>query len=86
MTLCFFLQLSHDISITQERFSGFTELSRSLGDRAETANIWAKASKEFRKVGKAWEAKLKEDLQASKGTTWVLEARVVKNNEVISKE
>lgn len=37
-------------------------------------------------MGEAQEANLKEDQQASKGTTQELEARVAKNNEVITGE
>lgn len=52
----------------------------------ETTKARVEVYEELRKASEALDAKLKDDLQAPKGTTLVLEARVVKNSDTIAKE
>lgn len=51
-----------------------------------TLKAQANASKELKNVSKAWEAKLREKLQASKEASQELEARVVEKDLAIAKE
>lgn len=50
----------------------------------KTAKVDVEIFEELRKVGKAQEAKLKKENQASKEIIWELETQIKKNDEIIT--
>ena len=68
------MHLAHDVFIIKEVYGEFTKLGDSLRNEVETAKAQVKVSDDLRKVSEAREAKLKEELWASKDAIWELQA------------
>lgn len=79
------MQLDHNITLVQESFFDFAQLSHSLDDKVKVAEARTEIIEKLLKVYEEWEIKFWEELTASLNAIQELEAWVVKKKDIITK-